>query len=99
MFLNATERFKQEKGYLIDIIFAVIVFSIDLFRAALYRLMLMLHKDALFHYNITEVTSNKSSLLLRIILQKTQTLRFCTMNIKHKLFTKVTKNANQFGLG
>ncbi len=73
MFLNTTERFKQEKGYLIDIIFCVIVFSIDLFRAALYRLMLILHKDALFHYIITKVASNKSSLLLRIILQKMQT--------------------------
>ncbi len=26
VFLNTTERFKQEKGYLIDIIFAMIIF-------------------------------------------------------------------------
>jgi hypothetical protein len=61
--------------------------------------MLILHKHALFHYNRTEVASNKSSLLLRIILQKMQTLQLCTMNIKQKLLAKVVKNANQFGLG
>ncbi len=40
------------KSLLIDIIFAVIIFSNDLFRVALYRLMLVLHKDALFHCDI-----------------------------------------------
>jgi hypothetical protein len=38
------------KCLLINIIFAIIIFSNDLFRVALYRLMLVLLKDALFDY-------------------------------------------------
>jgi len=38
------------KNQLIDIIFVIKIFSDDLFRAAPYSLMLVLNKDALFHY-------------------------------------------------
>jgi hypothetical protein len=37
------------KSQLIDILFAMITFFNDLFRAALYRLILILSKDVLFH--------------------------------------------------
>jgi len=37
---------------------------------------------------IGQVAWNKSSLLLKIILQNSQTLQLFTINIKHKLFTK-----------
>jgi hypothetical protein len=37
------------KRLLINNFLAMIIFSNDFFRAALYRLMLVLHKDALFH--------------------------------------------------
>jgi len=40
---------RTRKRLLIYIIFAMIIFSNDLFRATLYRLVLVLHKDALFH--------------------------------------------------
>jgi hypothetical protein len=46
--LNTTEV-QTIKNLLIDIIFAMKIFYNDLFRAAPYRLMLVLHKDALFH--------------------------------------------------
>ncbi len=49
VFLNTTERFKQEKNLLTDTIFVVKKNSYDLFRAAPYRLMLVLLKDVLFH--------------------------------------------------
>jgi hypothetical protein len=45
--MNTTESFKQEK-LLIDILFATKIY-VDLFRAAPYMIMLVLHKDALFH--------------------------------------------------
>jgi hypothetical protein len=47
--LNTTEV-QTIKNLLIDIIFAMKIFYNDLFRAAPYRLILVLHKDALFHY-------------------------------------------------
>jgi hypothetical protein len=37
------------QNLLLDMIFVIIFFSGDLFRAASYRLMLVLNKDALFH--------------------------------------------------
>ncbi len=40
---------QTRKHELIDIIFVMKKISHDLFRAALYRLMVVLHKDALFH--------------------------------------------------
>jgi hypothetical protein len=40
------------KNLLIDMIFVTKKFSDDLFRAAPYTLMLVLHKDALFHLTI-----------------------------------------------
>ncbi len=49
VFLSATEKFKQEKNLLIDTVLAIEFFSRDLFRAAPYRLMVVLHKGALFH--------------------------------------------------
>jgi hypothetical protein len=49
--------------------------------------------------NKTEVASNKSSSLLKIILQDTQTLQLLPLNLKHKLFTLVSKNAKLEGLG
>jgi len=49
VFLNTTEKFKHEKCLLIDIIFAMRFCSNHLFRAAPYRLMLVLHKDVLFN--------------------------------------------------
>jgi hypothetical protein len=42
-------------------------------------------------YNETEVALNKSSLILKIVLQNTQTLQLFEINIKQKLFTKVLK--------
>jgi hypothetical protein len=50
VFLSTTEKFKQEKNLLIDNVLAIEFFSPDLFRAAPYRLMLVLHKGALFHW-------------------------------------------------
>ncbi len=41
---------QARKTPLIDIIFAMKKKSVDLFRAAPYMLMLVVHKDALFHY-------------------------------------------------
>jgi hypothetical protein len=51
-----------------------------------------------WHYNRTKVALNKSSLLLKNILQNTQTLQPFTINIKQKLFTKVIKNVKLYGL-
>jgi hypothetical protein len=48
VFLNTADKFKTIKNLLIDMSFAVIIFSGDLFRAATYRLMLVLNKDVLF---------------------------------------------------
>ncbi len=42
-------------------------------------------------YNRINVASNKSSLLLKIILQKTQTFQLFKINIKLNFFTKVIK--------
>ncbi len=42
---------------------------------------------------------NKTSLLLKNILQNTRTLQLFTMNIKQKVLTKVIKNAKLEGLG
>jgi hypothetical protein len=47
------ERYREvqtRKNLLIDIIFAMKKNSNDLFRAALYRLVLVLHIDVLFHW-------------------------------------------------
>ncbi len=46
------------------------------------------------NYNRTEVVQNKSSLLLKIILQNTQTLQLFTNDIKQKIFTKDLKMAS-----
>ncbi len=43
-------EFQERKTLLIDIIFATKI-SLDLFRAAPYMLMLVLHKDVPFHWN------------------------------------------------
>ncbi len=43
-------EFQARKTELIDIIFVVKKISVDLFRAAPYMLMLVLHKDALFKF-------------------------------------------------
>jgi hypothetical protein len=48
VFLNTTERFKQEKVYQLTL-FCHDFFSNRLFRAALCRLMLVLHKDVLLY--------------------------------------------------
>jgi len=42
-------------------------------------------------HDITEVVENKSSLLLAIILQNTQTLQLCTVTIKTKIIHKSYK--------
>jgi hypothetical protein len=42
-------EFQARKTQLIDILFVMKKISVDLFRAAAYMLMLVLHKDALFH--------------------------------------------------
>ncbi len=47
----------------------------------------------------TKAIHNKSSLLLKIPLHNTQTLKLFIIDIKHKLFTKVIKNAKQQCLG
>jgi hypothetical protein len=44
-------EFQARKTLLIDIIFTMKKISVDLFGVAPYMLMLVLHKDALFHYN------------------------------------------------
>jgi hypothetical protein len=49
-------------------------------------------------YNGTEVASYKSSLLLNILFQNTQTLQIFTINITPKLLATVIKNAKQEGL-
>ncbi len=49
VFLNTTERFKQENMYQLIFIFVTETNSDNFSRAALYRLMLVLHKDAIFH--------------------------------------------------
>ena len=50
MNLEHYREFQARNTQLIDIIFAVKKISVDLFRAAPYMLMLVLHKDALFHW-------------------------------------------------
>jgi hypothetical protein len=42
-------EFQARKSLLIDVIFTVKKVSVDLFRAAPFMLMLVLHKDTLFH--------------------------------------------------
>ncbi len=54
-------EFQARKTLLIGIIFATKKISVDLFRAAPYMIMLVLHKDALSHY-----CSNLSLLLHHI---------------------------------
>jgi hypothetical protein len=49
LFLKTTESFKQEKLYELTS-FSPQNISVDLFRVAPYMLMLLLHKDALFHW-------------------------------------------------
>ncbi len=51
------------------------------------------------HDNITEVASNKSSLLLKIIYTNTHTFHYLQWILKEKLFTKVIKNAMRQDLG
>ncbi len=48
---------------------------------------------------IVQVASNKSSLLLKIILQKAQTLQLFTLNIKTESIYKSYKNAKLEGFG
>jgi hypothetical protein len=48
--------------------------------------------------NRAEAASNIRCLLLKIILQSTQTLQLFTINTKQKIFIKVIKNAKQQGL-
>jgi hypothetical protein len=50
-------------------------------------------------YNGTYVAPNKSSLILKNILQNIQMLQLFTNNIKRKLFTNVIKNVKLEGLG
>jgi hypothetical protein len=49
VFLNTTESFKQENIYKLTLFLPLKKVSVDLFRAAPYMLMLVLHKDVLFH--------------------------------------------------
>jgi hypothetical protein len=46
VFSNSTDRFKK---LIIDLIFVVKFFSVDLFRGVPYRLILILNKGELFH--------------------------------------------------
>ncbi len=46
-----------------------------------------------------QVAWNKSSLLLKNILQNTQTLQLFTLNFKAESIIKVIKNAKPVGLG
>jgi hypothetical protein len=50
MYFCTIQKIKKIRNILIDIIFVMKLFSDDLFRAAHYRLMLVLNKDALFHF-------------------------------------------------
>ena len=55
------EHYKEietRKNLLIDFIFVMKKNSDDLFRAAPYRLMLVLHKDAVLHYNLQGFSKN-----------------------------------------
>jgi hypothetical protein len=49
MYFEHYREFQARKSLLFDIIFAMKKISVDLFRAASYMLMLVLHKDVLFH--------------------------------------------------
>ncbi len=60
------EHYKEietRKNLLIDFIFVMKKNSDDLFRAAPYRLMLVLHKDALFHFHNQSSIQSKSSIV------------------------------------
>ncbi len=46
--------------------------------------------------NRTEAVQNKSSLILKIILQNPQTLQLSTINIKIDVIYKIYKNANRW---
>jgi hypothetical protein len=46
-------------------------------------------------FNIIEVAIGKSKLLLKILLQNTQTLQLFTINIKQKLFIKVIERPSK----
>jgi hypothetical protein len=48
---------------------------------------------------VVQIAWNTSSLLLKIILQKTQTLQLFKGQLKEKVFTKVIKNSKLEGLG
>jgi len=50
--LNTAESFRREKLYLLASFLPRKKISVDLFRAAPYMLMLILHKDLLFHCNV-----------------------------------------------
>ncbi len=68
VFLNTTEWPKQYIKPL-TLIWSWIYFSDDLLRAALYRLMLVLNKDVLFHWDLVArnlVTGYKKVFLLRV---------------------------------
>jgi hypothetical protein len=52
MHFRTLQRGSNKKSLLIDTIFTTKLFSYYFFRAALYRLMLVLHKDLLFHWNL-----------------------------------------------
>jgi hypothetical protein len=55
-------KFQARKTLLFDIIFAMKKISVDLFRAAPYMLLLVLHKDALFHCDVTSFSSETQNL-------------------------------------
>jgi len=55
MFIEHYIEVQARKSQLIYIIFAVIIFSTDLFRAALYRLMLVFHRCAVQFANILRI--------------------------------------------
>jgi hypothetical protein len=52
MYFEKLQRGSNNRNLLFDIIFVMKYFFNDLFRGAPYRLMQVLHKDALFHCNL-----------------------------------------------
>ncbi len=86
-FLNNTKRFKLILNLLIDIIFDNIFY--DLFRAAPYSLMLVLNKDALFHWTSCFETRDHKYLLLTYSGAALTTLCFL-----HNLWMDPTSKCN-----
>ena len=75
-----TAEFQARKTLPGDIIFAMKKNSVDLFRAAPYMFMSVLHKDAMFHSNFGILATPR----LRKFQTPLETLKFESFNSFHK---------------